>query len=395
MDHKYYMDLRSATMTSFKSSCTPPSVSTGTGIRRKPIFTYQSPAAHISTLYLDKRPSRGISTSSVTSPSASSASLAPNTTSPSTIAADQTPKLTFATDRASSSSLPSYKHPRMNALLPLYHPFGPLALSLPDLDPTSFGLPAAHVIARLGIFDDADAALHPRSSSRTRRPAVKLRDATEDTPHASVPAGASPSLVDVTPVLESEPLVRDKPSPRKRRNGGAGNKRRRRDVDDGDATYPAKRIRNPRSSALASSVPIAGSNTPTPEEINTPSLQRAEGMRKAGLLDGDRRGCVDNLRGGIRRQVRLLYHLHRSHLRLVLLLGIRVGIWKSTNPSLHQRLYRRNRMVRMRLGLLLPSSLAPHPVLGRGVQRSLSKQRKARAWCTTNLCTDSGIYCIT
>lgn len=124
-------------------------------------------------------------------------------------------------------------------------------------------------------------------------------------------------------------------------------------------------------------------------------LQRAEGMRKAGLLDGDRRGRVDNLRGGIRRQVRLLYHLHRSHLRLVLLLGIRVGIWKSTNPSLHQRLYRRNRMVRMRLGLLLPSSLAPHPVLGRGVQRSLSKQRKARAWCTTNLCTDSGIYCIT
>ena len=281
MDHKYYMDLRSATMTSFKSSCTPPSVNTGTGIRRKPKFTYQSPAAHISTLYLDKRPSRGISTSSVTSPSASSASLAPNTTSPSTIAADQTPKLTFTTDRASSSSLPSYKHPRMNTLLPLYHPFGPLALSLPDLDPTSFGLPAAHVIARLGIFDDADAALHPRSSSRTRRPAVKLRDATEDTPRASVPAGASPSLVDVTPILESEPLLRDKPSPRKRRNGGAGNKRRRRDVDDGDATYPAKRIRNPRSSTLASSVPIAGSNTPTPEEINTPSPAEGGGNEKS------------------------------------------------------------------------------------------------------------------
>jgi len=159
----------------------------------------------------------------------------------------------------------------MSTLLPLYHPFGPLALSLPDLDPTTFGLPAPHVMTgglRInGIFDDPDVASHLRSSNRARRLAVKLRDATEDTTRASVPAGASPALVDLPPVAESEPSVRDKQSPRKRRYGGGGNKRKRRDVDDGDATYPAKRIRNPRSSALASSVPIAGT-TPSPDEAN-------------------------------------------------------------------------------------------------------------------------------
>ncbi|KIM68980.1 hypothetical protein SCLCIDRAFT_1208392 [Scleroderma citrinum Foug A] len=276
-------------MASLKPPCVPPSVSAGTSIRRKPIFTYRSPAAHISTLYLDKRPLCGISSPSVPSPLVSSTSLAPNTsspyTSPATIASvngDLTHRLTFTTDQASS---PSYKHPRISTLLPLYHPFGPLALSLPDLDPTTFGLPAPHVMTNglhiNGIFDDPDAASHLRSSNRARRLAVKLRDATEDMARASVPAGGSPALVDVPPVAESEPSVRDKQSPRKRRYGGGGNKRKRRDVDDGDATYPAKRIRNPRSSALASSVPIAGTNTPSPEEVNPSPPTEGGGNEKS------------------------------------------------------------------------------------------------------------------
>ncbi|KAL4074291.1 hypothetical protein V8B97DRAFT_716091 [Scleroderma yunnanense] len=278
-------------MATLKSPYASPSVSAGTSIRRKPIFTYQSPAAHISTLYLDKRPLRGTPSPSVSSPSPSS-SLAPNSTTephtpPSSITTlnrDLTHRLTFTTVKASSSSPPSYKHPRMSTLLPLYHPFGPLALSLPDLDPTTFGLPAPHVavgglgIGISGIFDDPEAASHLRSSNRSRRPAVKLRDATDDTTGAGVSVGASPALVDVTPVPESEAPV--KPSPRKRRNGGSGNKRKRKDAEDGDATYPAKRVRNPRSSALASSIPIAGPSTPGPEETQTSPPTEGGGNEK-------------------------------------------------------------------------------------------------------------------
>ena len=143
------------------------------------------------------------------------------------------------------------------------------------------------MIAHLGIFFDADAALHRRSSSRTGRHALKLHNATEDTPHASVFAGASLLFVDVMPVLESEPLVRDNPSPRKRRHGGAGNKHRRRDVDDGNATYPAKRIRSPR---LSASLLVLLLMVPTlwhPRKSILLPLRRAEGMKNTGPLDGD------------------------------------------------------------------------------------------------------------
>ncbi|KAG8213774.1 hypothetical protein J3R82DRAFT_10485 [Butyriboletus roseoflavus] len=123
-------------------------------------------------------------------------------------------------------------------LLPLYHPFGPLALSLPDLDPTAFGLPAP-----VAVFDDPTR----RSSNRQRRPAAKVRDA--DEPATTHP----PSFVAVTATLESD--VREKSSPRRRRGGGPGGKRKRREPEDGDATYPAKRPRNPRSSGATSGLP--------------------------------------------------------------------------------------------------------------------------------------------
>ncbi|TFK54043.1 hypothetical protein OE88DRAFT_1723822 [Heliocybe sulcata] len=106
----------------------------------------------------------------------------------------------------------------MGPPLPLYHPLGRLAQSLPELDPELFGLPST--LFAITIDDSR------RASGRARRPAAKLREASED---KAVP-----------------PDEADKPngSPRKRRGGG---KRKRRDPDlvDGDSTYPAKRMRKP------------------------------------------------------------------------------------------------------------------------------------------------------
>lgn len=135
----------------------------------------------------------------------------------------------------------------MGPSLPLYHPLGRLALSLPDLDPTAFGLPAPAV-----IMDDPTR----RSSNRARRPAPKVRDANEPAP-SPVPS------IDIAPA--PEPELKEKPSSRRRRPAGGGNKRKRREVDDGDATYPAKRSRNPRSSAAN-----ATARTPTVGEPSPP-----------------------------------------------------------------------------------------------------------------------------
>ncbi|KAG6878541.1 hypothetical protein C0993_004439 [Termitomyces sp. T159_Od127] len=138
--------------------------------------------------------------------------------------------------------------------LPLYHPLGRLALSLPPLDPASVGLP---IPARTGDLI--------RSPARVRRPAGKVREVRVEVDSTTLP------LATTSQVFDTE--VKDKPSPRKRK-GGAGAKRRRREVDDGDATYPAKRPRMPRGSnqiiadeevPLESSIPEA---TPTPEPLS-------------------------------------------------------------------------------------------------------------------------------
>ena len=55
------------------------------------------------------------------------------------------------------------------------------------------------------------------------------------------------SNIDTVPTAIVAVAVRDKPSPRRRRM--AWPKRRRSEIDDGDATYPEKRSRIPRISA--------------------------------------------------------------------------------------------------------------------------------------------------
>lgn len=134
----------------------------------------------------------------------------------------------------------------MGPPLPLYHPLGRLALSLPELDPATLGLPP------LPTDDNSR-----RSSARTRRPAAKLREADEE--RLSTPIASA--------VASNEP--KEKASPRKKGGArpGAGMKRKRKDADE-DATYPAKKTRAPRGgSALAR---VTTSEAPSPPEVATP-----------------------------------------------------------------------------------------------------------------------------
>lgn len=105
-------------------------------------------------------------------------------------------------------------------------------MSLPPLDPTAFGLPVP-----INIDDEST-----RSSSHSKRSGVKLRDAAVETD--PVPPVASVGTVAAIAARE----VKEKASPRKKRAGGGG-KRKRNSGDDGDATYPAKRTRQPRGVA--------------------------------------------------------------------------------------------------------------------------------------------------
>ncbi|KAG6908392.1 hypothetical protein DXG01_004821 [Tephrocybe rancida] len=211
-------------------------------VRRKPRLTYKSPSGDASFIL------GPISLSASQQQSApSSSTLQPITFTVSTNAMNAS---------TTSTPLKRKKYP-MAPPLPLYHPLGRLASSLPPLDPTSVGLPTP-------VRSDGSI----RSSARARRPAAKLRDVTvEDELQPTVPPAATTS-----PILDVE--IKEKPSPRKRRAGG-GSKRKRREVDDGDATYPAKRTRMPRGAsnqfAADEEAPlesIMSEVTPTPEPMS-------------------------------------------------------------------------------------------------------------------------------
>ncbi|KAL0580355.1 hypothetical protein V5O48_001692 [Marasmius crinis-equi] len=208
---------------------------TTSAIRRKPKYTYQSP------LPTDIRDPATLITYSKTHTQGAPTSShpVPPTTTP--------------------NSLPSFSPPKpkkyfSNTSLPLYHPFGPLALSLPPLDPTKYGLPLlpkpdTELLAAQQAQQLASSSSNGNKSWRgtpTGTAAGSRRDtsvvtATED--------GGPPSATAVT-----EP--KEKPSPRKRRNGGGGggSRRKRKEVDE-DASYPAtnKRPRYPRGTAASAS----------------------------------------------------------------------------------------------------------------------------------------------
>jgi len=222
-------------------------------VRRKPALTYQSPAQSSALSHPKK---------SMFPPQSATVSPLP-TESPTQLT--HMPELPQSNTVARKSS----RYHVTTALLPLYHPFGTLALSLPDLDPTAFGLPAP-----VAVFDDPTR----RSSSRQRRPAAKVRDADDPATSTSHP----PPFAVATPALESE--TREKSSPRRRRGGGAGGRRRRREPEDGDATYPAKRPRNSRSAGLASG--LTGTCALSREE-GSPTLSNGH-SRASPALDAGR-----------------------------------------------------------------------------------------------------------
>jgi hypothetical protein len=147
----------------------------------------------------------------------------------------------------------------MKPPLPIYHPLGRLALSLPELDFRAHGQNSSSSPA-----DD----LARNATSRTRRPPNRVRDAADpdsidaNTP-LSVPADAPPQV--------------EKPSPRRRRNGGqTSSRRRRREADDGDATYPAKRTRANRAPVVL------------PSDVGSPGNGGADAQDVDGSEEGTR-----------------------------------------------------------------------------------------------------------
>lgn len=106
--------------------------------------------------------------------------------------------------------------------LPLFHPLGKLATSLPPLDPTLYGLPV------LATSDE----LEERHSRRIKSSGGKIAEEEVGRVRQDISAVAAVA-------------ARERASPRKRRTLGV-NKRKRKDGDDGDPSYPAKRTRIPR-----------------------------------------------------------------------------------------------------------------------------------------------------
>ena len=176
-------------------------------IRRKPKVTYKSPSADDHTyISLSLAQSRG------SSPSSSSKIVTSSSSS------EKGHQNHDSWSRRKRFAIPS---------LPLFHPHGRLALSLPPLDPTPYGLP---------ILANPD-KIEAKPSLRTRRSPTKPREVEDE------PSSITPSVSTIAAVA-AQVEMKERASPRKRRAGGA--KRKRKDPEDADATYPAKRTRHPR-----------------------------------------------------------------------------------------------------------------------------------------------------
>ncbi|KAI9459102.1 hypothetical protein F5148DRAFT_1150891 [Russula earlei] len=187
--------------------------------RRKPQTTYRSPSLQFPSDLCIERSGQFIRHS----PSGHGPPSAPSTRS-----SHASPGHGGAASTVSTAAAVKLKYP-MKPPLPMYHPLGRLALSLPQLD---FGV---HSRGSSSQTDDAARG----TASHNRRPAARLRDVADT---ESVDAGTPLALP------ADAPAPPDKPSPRKRRNGGqSSSRRRRREADDGDATYPAKRTRANRA----------------------------------------------------------------------------------------------------------------------------------------------------
>ena len=261
----------------------PPPIPSSSRIRRKPTRTYKSISAHDSVgLSVEGTPStQRLKPFSLNKPGGfSKDSQYPNsTTSINGIHQDIAIQKPDETEPYTSS-------PRSTGPpLPLYHPQGIFALSLPELDPSEFGLPnPINIDDNDGGLQDND--LSRRASSRTRRPAAKLRDRDRDAADEELLNGVA-----LATAKAGDPQARSA-SPRKRRTGGgAGGKRRRKEAEEVDGTYPQppKRTRNPRAVvAGATASPLAGPTVAADDpELDTPAMPDVQDVDEARseLLD--------------------------------------------------------------------------------------------------------------
>ncbi|KAJ8077074.1 hypothetical protein PM082_001497 [Marasmius tenuissimus] len=232
---------------------------TTSAIRRKPKFTYQSPRP---TEVRDPASLIKYSKTTSTHPASSSSFTPP-------------PPATTKPNHLPGFSSPKSKSHLSNPSLPLYHPFGRLALSLPPLDPTKYGLP---LLPRpdtelLEAQQAQQLALASANGNKSWRgtPVANGNGSRRDNSVVTATDDGAP-----TPV----PEVKEKGSPRKRRNGGGGgggggSRRKRKDVDE-DASYAAsnKRPRYPRGAAVSAGAnaeedvltgPIGANGTDNPD----------------------------------------------------------------------------------------------------------------------------------
>ena len=191
----------------------------------------------------------------------------PDTVQPVTQSSHHTP----VNEASGSSPTPELLH--LSPPLPLYHPLGLLAQSVPVLDPALFGHPGT-VDLSVDDYAHLDADAIRRSSARARRPAAKVRERdADDEMSAILDAAASTNGHGST-------------SPRKRRGGGAGGtRRRRRDANSADGTYPnpPKRTRNSRNPAFAS--PLAGPVITNEEDL--PETEQTGVETPSAVPDGE------------------------------------------------------------------------------------------------------------
>ncbi|OSD01285.1 hypothetical protein PYCCODRAFT_533831 [Trametes coccinea BRFM310] len=196
--------------------------------RRKPAKVFKSPSADEPAEW------QGLT---VTRKRATPPYEKPSPRQPSSDTARSSPPLLATAKRAAAQ--------RKLPVLSLYHPLGPLAQSLPELDPGVFGLPSSLNIEDADDQREADGGR--RSASRAQRGGLKSRETADEE------AQSNGALTNGSAKPAAEAPARN-PSPRKRRGGGA---KRKRNTDDGDTAFPppAKRTRNPRGATNAPAAP--------------------------------------------------------------------------------------------------------------------------------------------
>jgi hypothetical protein len=213
--------------------------------RRKPKLTYRSPSSSTPITCLRLEGQRH----TIPQPGPSRLSSSPE--SPLGSQSHDT-SVSVTKDEPKNHSALSKHTQKLYARLPLYHPLGRLALSLPELGPPPVGVVAEQ--------DTDSLVAGARSSARSRRQAAKIRDADQASNtsasngdgypngHPTVQDDYVGELLPRAPTLEKDAEMTSPPVPTpapQRRRGGGGKRKRRHADDTGERDlayrHPSKR----------------------------------------------------------------------------------------------------------------------------------------------------------